>query len=145
VILHGIDEIGYDAVMSETLAQTDGAGRDAKSGRFLSGCKPGPGRQAGSRNRLADAFVQDLAAAWNQFGEVALKRCAEETPDKFCKIVADLMPRDVNLNLGLDATAFSDRLAQAAALLGHDIDPPRQVRRPLPGQHIIEHDDVGSL
>jgi hypothetical protein len=61
--------------MSDIMTPAD---RDERSGRFLSGCKPGPGRQVGSRNRLADAFVQDLAAAWNQFGEVALRRCAED-------------------------------------------------------------------
>jgi hypothetical protein len=98
------------------------------------------GRPRGRRNRLADNFVADLAAAWNEYGEIALKRCAEETPDKFCKIVADLMPRDVNLNVALDATAFADRLAQAAALLGHEIDPPRRIRPALPGQpRVIEH------
>jgi hypothetical protein len=97
------------------------------------------GRQRGSRNRLADNFVADLAAAWNEHGEAALKACALEHPEKFCRIVADLMPRDVNLNVAVDAVAFADRFALASELLGHDIDPPHRPRKQLQNQKVIEH------
>jgi hypothetical protein len=97
------------------------------------------GRQRGSRNRLADNFVADLAAAWNEHGEAALKACALEHPEKFVRIVADLMPRDLNVNIGVDAVAFADRFAQAAALLGNNIDALHRPRKPLPNQKVIEH------
>jgi hypothetical protein len=100
------------------------------------------GRQRGSRNRLADNFVADLAAAWNEHGEAALKACALEHPEKFVRIVADLMPRDVNLNVAVDAVAFADRFALASELLGHDGDAVHRPRKPLPGQpnqKVIQH------
>jgi hypothetical protein len=116
--------------------------RDAKSGRFLSGCKPGPGRQPGSRNKLAEAFIADLVSAWNEHGTTALRRCAQEEPGTFLRIVASLMPRDVNLSIGIDVASFADKFAAAAELLGHDIDPPR-LRRPLRrAPPLIEHNDA---
>jgi hypothetical protein len=43
------------------------------------------------------------------------------------------------LNIGLDAVAFADRFAQAAQLLGHDLDALHRPRKPLPNQKVIEH------
>ncbi|WP_156898870.1 DUF5681 domain-containing protein [Bradyrhizobium erythrophlei] len=97
------------------------------------------GRQRGSRNRLADSFVADLAAAWNEHGEAALKACALEHPEKFVRVVADLMPRTLDLNIAVDVVAFADRFARAAELLGN-IDTPKP-RKALPNQppKVIEH------
>lgn len=36
------------------------------------------GRPRGSRNRLADAFVSDLALAWQQRGVAALEECSAD-------------------------------------------------------------------
>jgi hypothetical protein len=112
--------------MSETSVTID---RDAKNGRFLSGCKPGPGRGLGSRNRLSDCFVQDLAACWQQHGVEALERVARDQPEVLLKIVAQLLPRDLNLNLSgtLDASTFTLAFRDAVALL--HAEPPK----------IIEH------
>jgi hypothetical protein len=126
--------------ISEMQMQND---RDQRSGRFLSGCKPGPGRSRGSRNRLADAFIADLREVWEAHGIQALEKCALEEPSQFLRVIASLMPRDINLNVAIDAASFADRFAQAAALLGQDIEPPRRPRKLLPGQRVIEHDDVG--
>jgi hypothetical protein len=123
-------------MMNDTMAQSD---RDAKSGRFLAG-NGGGGRKLGQRNRLGEAFLEDLRDAWNQYGEVALQKCAEDHPEKFCKIIADLLPRTLDLNITtVDATAFANRFAQAAELLGNSIDPPHRPRKPLPNQKVIEH------
>jgi hypothetical protein len=116
------------------------AGNKQASTRFKPGQSGNPaGRPRGSRSRLADNFVADLAAAWNEHGEAALKACALEHPEKFCRIVADLMPRDLNVNIGVDAVAFADRFAAAAQLLGHDLDTLHRPRKPLPKQKVIEH------
>jgi hypothetical protein len=94
------------------------------------------GRPRGSRGKLSEDFLQDLHAAWNAHGIQALERCAMEEPSQFCKLIANLLPRDVNLNLtpDLDVADFTTKFRNAVQLLGND--PPR-LRKPL---RTIEHE-----
>jgi hypothetical protein len=69
-----------------------------RGGRFVNGGIPGPGRPKGARSKLGEAFLEDLRDAWLEHGASALARCAKEEPSQFCKIIASLMPRDVNLS-----------------------------------------------
>ncbi len=88
----------------------------------------------GSRNRLAQEFVADLADAWAEHGATALARCATEEPVQFCRIVASLMPRDIDVQVThLDAGTFAARFRQALELL-HD--------QPEPQPKTIEHTDA---
>jgi hypothetical protein len=74
------------------------------AGRFLSGCKPGPGRSIGSRNKLSESLLGDLAEVWETHGKAALIRCAEEEPGRFAQICVGLLPRNVELDVGVDIT-----------------------------------------
>lgn len=125
--------------MSNIETNTD---RDAKNGRFLSGCKPGPGRGVGSRNHLAQDFLRDLHDAWSTHGATALRRCAEEEPSQFCRIVSGLMPRDVAVSVSgsVEITDFAQRFRAACAMLGNP-EPKR-----LPKLKTIEHEaaDAGN-
>jgi hypothetical protein len=114
------------ADMNETAITAD---RDQQSGRFVTGCKPGPGRAKGSRNRLAENFLEDLKTAWEEHGADALRRCALEEPSTFCKIVAGLLPRDIDLNISVDVNEFASKFRSAREMLGN-VEPPR-LRRPL--------------
>jgi len=113
--------------MSET---TSTSGRDATSGRFLAGSKGGPGRKPGSRGRLGSAFIEDLHRVWEDVGDEALRRCAAEEPGQFCRIVASLMPRDIDLSIEINASDFASRFQQARQLLGvpEQAPEPRSVR-----------------
>ena len=82
-------------------------GRDQQTGQFLSGCKGGPGRQVGSRNRLAESFIADLRDTWEVHGRDALERVARDQPEVLLKVVASLMPRDIDLNVSATADAVS--------------------------------------
>jgi hypothetical protein len=116
--------------MSETMNTADHGDHRDQRGRFLSGGKPGPGRAKGSRNRLAESFVADLYNVWEAHGASALERCAIEEPAQFVRVVASLMPKDINLSVEIDPASFVSRFHTAAQLLGHDVEPPRP-RRPL--------------
>jgi hypothetical protein len=70
---------------------------------------------------------------------VALQRCAEEEPAQFVRVVASLMPKDINLNVAVDVADFATKFRTACAMLGNT--EPSRLRRPLPGQRVIEHDD----
>src|SRR5262245_51096395 len=80
-----------------------GIERDAKSGRFLSGCKPGPGRSLGSRNRLAENFLASFAADFDLHGASVIDRVRAEQPAIYLKIAADLLPRDLRVELANEA------------------------------------------
>jgi hypothetical protein len=127
-------------MMSET---ADIAEQRDRGGRFVNGGKAGPGRPKGARSRLSEAFIQDVHTVWEETGIQALRACAAEKPSEFCRIVGLLMPRDVNLTVGIDPAAFADRFRNALELLGNPA-PPTRLRKPLRGQPpmIIEHDDV---
>ena len=71
--------------------------QEIRGGRFVTGGKPGPGRPRGSRNKLAEAFVADLFDDWQQRGPSVIERCAIEKPAEYLKIVAGLLPKDVNI------------------------------------------------
>jgi hypothetical protein len=119
---------------------TTAVDRDQKSGRFLSGCKPGPGRSLGSRNQLATAFVDDLKTVWNETGITALRRCAEEEPAQFVRVVASLMPKDISVSVGVDAASFGMTFRAAVEALGNEIIEPSRRRPPLPNQRVIDHE-----
>ena len=119
------------ARMTETTTQIE---RDQKNGRFLPGNSGNGGRKPGARGKFSDQFIQDLAAAWQDLGEQALRRVAIEEPAQFLRVCATLMPRDLNLKIGIDASDFADKFRSACELLGNPA-PPR-LRRPL---RVINH------
>jgi hypothetical protein len=121
--------------MSETTVIAE---RDQASGRFLPGNSGNGGRKPGARNKLGESFLEDLRDCWNERGAIALARCADEDPAAFCRIVASLLPRDINLNMSLNAAAFADKWRQASELLGHDVTMPNP-RRPLRTVKVIDH------
>ena len=70
------------------------------TGRELTQFKPGQsgnpkGRRQGSRNKLTEDFFRDLCEAWTAFGKPALMTAAWTHPVEFVRVVAQLMPKDV--------------------------------------------------
>src|SRR3974377_1486634 len=55
------------------------------------------GRPKGSRNKLSEEFFRDLCDAWQAFGEPALMTAALTHPLEFVRVVAQLMPKDVEV------------------------------------------------
>jgi hypothetical protein len=123
------------------MSEIANSGRDAKTGRFQTG-NIGGGRPKGRRAKLSEVFIADLHAVWQTHGLAALEKCAVEEPSQFVRVIASLMPRDINLAVAVDAASFVDKFRAAAELLGHDIDPPR-LRRPMRRTPpLIEHNDA---
>ena len=82
------------------------AQRDA-TGRFLSG-NIGGGRPKGARSKLAETFLEDVLTEWESHGAVAISDMREKNPGDFVKMVASLLPKDVNLNLTDNLSELSD-------------------------------------
>jgi hypothetical protein len=125
------------SAMSETAVAN---GRDGKTGQFVTGSNGGPGRRVGSRNRLGEQFVLDLKTVWAEDGIDALRRCAREDATGFCRIVAGLMPKtlDVNMTAEISVGTFAEQFRAACAMLGNDL-PPHNEPKPV---KTIEHADA---
>lgn len=117
--------------MENNLETTDG-GRDAK-GRFLNGVKAGPGRPKGSRSKLSEDFLRDLAAQWEKSGVYALERLAGSDPASFVKIVASVLPKQMEATLTADpelveamdnARTFAEAFRKLAEIVGSELEPP---------------------
>jgi hypothetical protein len=100
-----------------------------RDGRFVIGGKPGPGRPRGARSKLGEAFIEDLRSVWETHGKQALIDCAESEPAQFVRVLASLMPRDLNINMTLDAAEFAGKFRTALAMLGNEELP--KPRRPM--------------
>ncbi len=56
------------------------------------------GRPAGARAKLGEAFVAELLADFQKHGKEAIERVRQEKPDQYLKVIASLLPKDVNLS-----------------------------------------------
>jgi hypothetical protein len=88
--------------------------------RFKPGQSGNPkGRPKGSRNKLGEEFFRDLCDAWQAFGKPALMTAAWTHPVEFVRVVASLIPRE------LEATAtVTERMsdAQLEAIIARGIE-----------------------
>jgi len=119
------------------MSETTIVERDKRNGRFIAGNSGNGGRRPGARSRLGEAFLEDLRNSWNEVGAVALRRCADEDPAAFCKIVASLLPKTVDINATINVEEFASRYKTAMELLGNEPELPKP-RRQL---RIINHVD----
>jgi hypothetical protein len=80
--------------------------------------KPGnPGRPKGSRNKLGEAFIADLFATWQKRGLSAIERVIDEKPEAYLKVIASLLPKNVNLNHGHLDDLTDEQLMRKLAML----------------------------
>jgi hypothetical protein len=113
--------------MTNEIVATD---RDEKTGRFLPGNSGFGGRPKGARSKFSEAFIIDLHATWEKLGVAALEKCAQDDPGQFLRVCASLMPRDLNLNVGVDPTDIAMKVRAAIEALGNEL--PAELPRSRP-------------
>ena len=103
------------------------------TGRELTQFKPGQsgnpkGRPQGSRNKLSEEFFRDLCDAWQAFGKPALMTAAWTHPVEFVRVVASLMPKELEATVTVvHAERMSDdELAAIACQGGEDPLAPEE-------------------
>lgn len=95
--------------------------RDSKTGRFVAGNSGNGGRKVGSRNKLGEAFIADLRDAWERDGPEIIARVARDDPAALLKVIASLMPKDLNINqaIGINAGSVLETFRHAVQALGN--------------------------
>jgi hypothetical protein len=99
-------------------------GRDPTTGRFAAG---NAGRPKGSRNLLSERFLLDLRNEWEASGVECLRQVAKTQPHIFVKVVAGLLPQQVDetLNLNLSVLAEIKDFVEAYRYALHTIGSDR--------------------
>ena len=118
-----------DRLMDDSSNST--AGQD-KRGRFLPGNKIAKGRR-GSRNKLGEKFLDALLAEWRRSGKRALEKAAGDDPVAFCKMIANLLPKEIaqsisineNMHLSIEVARFDQAYDAWGKFL--DARPPVQL------------------
>jgi hypothetical protein len=95
--------------------------KDEATGRFLPGNNGGPGRPKGARNKLGEAFIADMLEDWEANGKAAIEVVRAEKPDQYLKVVASILPKELNVKVSeldeLSDDELDRRLAGLAAQL----------------------------
>jgi DNA-directed RNA polymerase len=94
--------------MHEDAETTAPIGRD-ESGRFAVG---NPGRPKGARHKLGEQFLAALQADFEEHGASTIELVRIDRPQDYIKVIASLLPRDLNLNVNNLGEATDDELVQ---------------------------------
>jgi Family of unknown function (DUF5681) len=71
-----------------------------KATQFKPGQSGNPkGRPKGARNRLGTKFLEALEADFNKHGAQAIEQVRQKRPEVYIKVVADLLPKEANINV----------------------------------------------
>lgn len=97
--------------------------RDEETGRFQPGNNGGPGRPKGARNKLGEAFLQDMLADWEEHGPETIQAVRLERPDVYLKVVASVLPKDINVNVNPLEEATDEELIQRLRDLDTALQP----------------------
>lgn len=66
------------------------------------------GRPKGARNKLGEEFLDAIYADFRQHGKAAIEQVRQEKPDAYLKVVASLVPRQIDLAASRPLESLSD-------------------------------------
>lgn len=81
------------------------------------------GRPKGSRNRLSEDFVAALYTDFQEHGSAAIAACRTEKPDVYVRVIANLLPKDMNIKVQQLDDLTDDQLMRKLAVLTEMAQP----------------------
>ncbi len=107
--------------MSDVQPAIDKAEEKRVRGRpFQPGQIPNPkGRPKGSRNKLGEAFIAALHDDFEQHGVSVIVQVREEKPDQYLKVIASILPKELNVNTNALGEMSDDELSATLAAIRH--------------------------
>ena len=98
----------------------------SKDTKFRIGNPGGPGRPLGSKNKLSEYFLHELADHFEKHGREAIERVFEDRPGEYLRIVASLVPKELALEISDTHWVInaSPRLTEEEWRLQHGLDSP---------------------
>ena len=115
--------------MSKKLTKVDTSTNVSKTSKYppsrLAGLKPvqpgqvlnPKGRPKGSRNALGEDFLSALQADFREHGADTIVKVRQERPHEYLKVVAGILPKELNINTNAVEELSDDDLARAIATL----------------------------
>jgi len=85
--------------------------------KFQPGNTFSQGRPKGSRNKLQADFLDDLLTVYGECGIDTLRITAKEKPVEFMKVIASLMPKEVEIQPGPFDGLTDEQLSVIYALI----------------------------
>ena len=82
-----------------------------------------PGRPKGSRNKLGEAFIEAMHDDFQANGVAAIVKVRETKPDQYLKVIASMLPKDLNINVNSMDTMTDDQLIERIRSLDATIRP----------------------
>lgn len=79
------------------------------------------GRPKGSRNKLGEAFLADMLADWEQHGVATIEKVRDEKPDQYLKVVASILPKELNVRVNEFDDLTDDQLARQFAAIASQL------------------------
>ena len=73
------------------------------------------GRPKGARNKLGEAFLQALHDDFDKHGAAAIVAVRTEKPDQYLKVIASILPREIDVGENLATAMKESRDAAAGA------------------------------
>ena len=84
------------------------------------------GRPKGARSKLGEDFIAAIYADFEQHGARVIEQVRIEKPDQYLKVVASLLPREVDVKTNPFDSFSDDELDGAIELLRHLVPPTRK-------------------
>lgn len=97
---------------------------EAKDTKFKPGQIANPnGRPKGARSKLGEKFIEDLLASWEEKGPEAIAKVIADKPEQYLKVIASILPRDLNVNINNMDDLTDEQLIQRIRSLDSAIRP----------------------